>query len=340
MAVSDTKLRVDVADYTSAIKVGPRLDVGGGRGLFTTRGLRKGSVVVAAKALHAVYPRECKMKAAAAGKDDYDVKQAQKEMLLTGVIYKLLHQPGLVPQVEGLYCPAVKDPPPMDYPLAPVRQGVSPINTQLISQQVDVNHDQESRATYEGIQQEDDQVMTIFPIIPLINHSCYPNVSTCLYGDFCIILTLMDLPKGTEIVRPYNQADGGDFQVGEGYLQRERNVVRMFKTVCKCEWCEYDRKIPLRMHLARSRAMKAITDDMGVIGRTGLRLKSMQTKVEKHIKVVADNYPTNYRYPRVELAFAYSSLSFILGLQIKDTADLHRPMEGLRKSSHVPRRRR
>ncbi|XP_066953491.1 histone-lysine N-methyltransferase SMYD3-like [Macrobrachium rosenbergii] len=86
------------------------------------------------------------------------------------------------------------------------------------------------------------EVMELFPAKSLINHSCYPAISTNLFGRDSFWYAVKPIAAGEELTVSYIP----DFSI-QPKQQRKRDLVTVQNIVCSCQACEEN--WPIFVHL-------------------------------------------------------------------------------------------
>ncbi|XP_066953497.1 SET and MYND domain-containing protein 4-like isoform X2 [Macrobrachium rosenbergii] len=92
------------------------------------------------------------------------------------------------------------------------------------------------------------EMMELFPAKSLINHSCYPVISTNIFGRDSFWYAVKPIAAGEELAVSYIP----DFSIQPRY-QRKRNVVSFQNIVCSCQACEEN--WPILSHLPEIRCL-------------------------------------------------------------------------------------
>ena len=74
-----------------------------------------------------------------------------------------------------------------------------------------------------------------YPTVSLSNHSCAPNVYRYNYGNLCIVKSISEIPKGSQILDSY-----GPVYTTENIAHRQKYLAQQYFFDCCCEACRED----------------------------------------------------------------------------------------------------
>ncbi|KAH6885425.1 TPR domain protein [Thelonectria olida] len=256
---------IDCATFSKSVEVRP--SPGRGRGLFTTKTVTAGELLLCEKAFS--YCHE--------GSDQPDrqtrvlmnlttkrMTMGSQANLLTQVIQKLYHNSQLSASFGDLYC--------ADYPKVSVSEsdGLPVVDSFLVEKIISLNVFGAPRTSQASFSKAMSRSMTtkpgetsthttsgIWSLASRINHSCASNCRRSFIGDMQIVRATRDIPADTEIFFCYCVPDP---------LESYDDVQKKFDNwgfTCDCELCA-DRKATTREVLERRKIIcKKLKDVLG-----------------------------------------------------------------------------
>lgn len=239
---SQTAGRMDVGDHIGPVTV--KGSPSKGRGLFTTRDVRPGEVLLATKAYAAVFPDE-DFNVIALNLLTDQLETSTQVQIVSEVIYKLSDDPSSAGHVYGLH-QGPGHTGSLDYDLHAPKPETSaseraPIDVESLQRVLSYNAfgiDTVGPATFDnvGLEHGDDLTHTngtaLFLQNSLVNHSCLYNATWACFGDFQIIRALVEIPKGTEVFISY--------VVDAPFHRRVETLSIKHVKHCRCELCQED----------------------------------------------------------------------------------------------------
>lgn len=244
--------RLDIADYIGPIAVA---DIpGAGRGLVTTRQVDPGELLLCCKAVGASYPDDDESNSCPLVRlnlDNGHVSATSQVRAQTNLIHRLVDRPELALSILGLtagpsmaYSQYVSKPYPMrtmpvlDSGQAPrldidaaYVDGVLRFNAfgpaQRPKRNIGTRFDDEDAG-------ELSKSTMPHPLPAILNHACFPNVSSIFFSDIVTTRALTRLPKGTQIMHQYVR--------GEELYPLRANQLSKHGFQCECKLCVLDRE--------------------------------------------------------------------------------------------------
>ncbi|KAF4455900.1 TPR domain [Fusarium albosuccineum] len=312
---------IDCATFSRPVEI--RQSPGRGRGLFTTRPVSAGELLLCEKAFAYIW----------AG-DDESTKRINilmnlvtkrmvmggQALLLTEIVQKLYHGSQLSREFENLHH--------ANYQNVVVAEcdGVSVVDSFLVDKIISLNvfgsprtsqetylNERISTANLTETQQSEYTTSGIWLLASRINHSCAGNCRRSFIGDMQIVRATKDLAAGTELLFSYRYP--GLF---ESYQEAQRHFENWGFT-CDCELC-MARKITPASFLRRRKVlfneMRALFRNINAVNIPKLRrsLKSLEeTYTEKNVKA-----------PRLDVSGSYFGVGsyLIMNGQLKNGAIL------------------
>ncbi|KAK3899288.1 hypothetical protein C8A05DRAFT_37110, partial [Staphylotrichum tortipilum] len=191
--------RLDRATYIGPVRVqdaGPR-----GRGLFTTRPVKAGELLLCEKAFaYAAVdgPGTILLDSEAGGK----ITMGASSDLIDATIRKLYHNPSLISKVTNLHHGSY-------HPLPATEADGKPIiDSFLLRRTLSLNTfgcPNQPHST-----SEDSTASSLHPLASLLNHSCLSTARRVFIGDMLIARATRDLPEGAELTWWYQLPTKGD----------------------------------------------------------------------------------------------------------------------------------
>ncbi|KAL8279294.1 hypothetical protein RQP46_008331 [Phenoliferia psychrophenolica] len=246
--VLDDSSRQDIADYVGPIRVTRVEGRGGGRGVFATRDILAGEVLLVEKAFACEFPAKGVITLSLDLQANLGYSGTQSQIVST-IIAKLRDDPSLVDVVNALY--AGDDfPPPRDLPHSTtIYHNVDgpescDINTARIEGVCSYNcfggHAKVKAGVKNGPNDlgsaspvDSDSSTALFVRASLINHACAGSAFWQIFGDTIVVRARTSIKAGDEIFVPY---------VSPSAPSSDRVLKKHFPTApCTCALCEGDR---------------------------------------------------------------------------------------------------
>ncbi|KAM0426404.1 hypothetical protein ACHAPT_008451 [Fusarium lateritium] len=291
---------IDCANFSGPVEIRP--SPGRGRGLFTTKAVSAGELLVCEKAFAYSFIDD-KEKGA---RINLLMNLATKKMtvggqacLLPQIVQKLYHNPALSCAFLDLHYG--------DYQTVGVSEcdGAPVVDSFLVEKIICLNSfgaPRTSRSSYQesmtgGAKEPEFHTSGVWLLASRINHSCISNCQRSFIGDMQIIRATRDLPAGTELLFEYRVP-----KPLESY-QETQKALGNWGFTCGCELC-MDSKATSQTALQRRRAL---SQDLHHLMST-----SDTTDIPKARRLL-DNLEKTYRgkdpnTPRLELSKHYLAL--------------------------------
>lgn len=221
-------LRLDVADYMSN-DIHIAAATGKGKGIFSKRDIKQGTLIIASKAASIVYARECKFL------QHHAVNFYTKKVELytscqnaANLIYKARHDPHLTKEIYKLY--------PGDKINRNQFIDSSIIDPSRIEAILSYNSTKslplDFTSNFEPEENDLENNIGIWITPAYLNHSCLPNTRRIHFNDFVMIYASLDIKKGDEITRAYAPTF---------YSYEDRvNFLSQYGIKCDCKLCKLD----------------------------------------------------------------------------------------------------
>ncbi|KAH8719152.1 hypothetical protein GQ44DRAFT_712610 [Phaeosphaeriaceae sp. PMI808] len=225
IGLSRARPRVDAADFISNTKI--KNSPGQGRGLFATRNISTGEVIMYEKAFCVVWGHEKEAMTAMT----YDIRDDRIRVSPVGlskaIVQKLISNPSQIPKVMDLHG---------DY-----KGDGSKITKSKDGAIVDVFrvHDIMSRNAFGpgnqfGEEGARNASAGLWVHAAYINHSCIPNAAKEYIGDIMILRATRPIPSGAEIFHAYDESSD--------YEARQAALMTTWGFACKCKLCIVEAK--------------------------------------------------------------------------------------------------
>ncbi|EPE34368.1 SET [Glarea lozoyensis ATCC 20868] len=116
------------------------------------------------------------------------------------------------------------------------------------------------------------------------NHSCVPNCGRAFIGDFMTLRALHAIPAGTELTHQYSAPDASTLFRREAYLSN-------WDFDCTCRLCAGEKKIPDENHVKRTELAKKIKAEAMKFSANGRTISMTNVKaIEKMMRKLEDMY--------------------------------------------------
>ncbi|SPO04658.1 related to TPR domain protein [Cephalotrichum gorgonifer] len=203
---------IDCATYSAPVEV--RDSIGKGRGLFTTRAVSAGDLLLCEKAFAYVFSGED-----GAGHTSVLIKETAQRVitggyahLITQIVQKMLHDPDASREFRDLYSG--------DYAPAPPSKvdGLPVVDSCLVEKIISLNGFGAPRTSKEAFVKSfsdpkhrrfgggpTHDTCGIWVLAARINHSCTPNCQRSFIGDMQMVRAATDMEAGTELLFTYRQ---------------------------------------------------------------------------------------------------------------------------------------
>jgi tetratricopeptide (TPR) repeat protein len=223
--LSQARSRVDAATFTGHTEIKNSAEKG--RGLFTTRNIAAGELIMCEKAFCVVWGHEREAMTAMT----YDVRDDRIRVspigLSKAIVQRLISNPSQIPSVMNLYG---------DY-----QGGSKDVSTTEDGAVVDVFrvHDIMSRNAFGpgnqfGEEGARNASTGLWIHAAYINHSCIPNAQKEYIGDLMILRATRAIAAGEEIFHAYDESSD--------YDARQAALMTTWGFECKCRLCKAEAK--------------------------------------------------------------------------------------------------
>ncbi|KAK2752056.1 TPR domain-containing protein [Colletotrichum kahawae] len=294
---------IDCATYSAPVEV--RASPGRGNGLFTTKPVKAGDLLLCEKAFAYCYADEDDPMGQKNIKVLVNISTKRMSMggqanLVSSIVQKLHHNPRMMPRFMDLHRGG--------YRAAKPAEGEDrPVDTFLVERTISLNCFGAPRTTFANIPRIGDKVRAghttcgIWTIASHINHSCFENCCRSFIGDVMIVRASRDMPAGTELVFCYQSPETGD-----DYKATQKRLSSWGFT-CDCELCLDKKATPKAVFLKR----KALREDL-IQAITGCGVRTSPAQERKCLRILGELdqcYPSHEGAPRLEHWDAYVALS-------------------------------
>ncbi|KAI0812860.1 hypothetical protein GGR55DRAFT_687772 [Xylaria sp. FL0064] len=301
---------IDCATYSGPVTV---RDAGGrGKGLFTTKPVKAGDLLLCEKAFAYCY----------ADKDDpigmknmclllqLDTKRAKlggQAHLLTQIVQKLYHSPSLSEGFKALH--------PGDYTPVTVSNvdGQPVVDTFLVDRVINTNSFGAPRTTHSThmfIEKKDEEHHSsscgIWLLASRINHDCLGNCRRSFIGDMQIVRACQDIPPDTELSFPYQS-----FAPRTTYEETQK-VINNWGFICTCSWCLDRKSTKKKILVARNNLLKDLDAALGDVVESTIVDPTLLARVRRLLGQTGQKYSTRPGALRLELRDGYFTLGFAL----------------------------
>lgn len=225
VSLSKLRSRVDAATFTGATKI--QDSPGKGRGLFATRNIAPGELIMCEKALCVVWGHEREAMTAMT----YDLRDDKIRVspvgLTRSLVQKLISIPSQIPKVMDLYG---------DYQ-GESKKAFAHNDGPVVD--VFAVHDIMSRNAFGpgnqfGEEGARNASTGLWVYAAYINHSCVPNAAKDYIGDLMILRATRAIKAGEEIFHAYDEASD--------YEARRASLKTTWGFECKCRLCAAQKK--------------------------------------------------------------------------------------------------
>ncbi len=221
--------RLDHATFTANVVVRPSGKKG--RGLFATKEIKSGELILVEKAFAVAFESEI-------GTKTYIILNLNTNtgrigphaILFLTLVQKMLRNPSQARQVlqlfDGGYAPKC---------IAPIVDGVAVIDTFQVAAMMEHNAFgcPNTRST-DGMRMKESGKQSIsvgiWPAASYMNHACDPNSRRAFFGDMMIIRATKDIAKDQEISIAYCNAQYDN-------VETQKNFLKTWKFRCDCRIC-------------------------------------------------------------------------------------------------------
>jgi hypothetical protein len=260
--------RIDAADFLQNVRIGRSF--GRGRGLFATRDLKPGDVVMVEKAFCVVFGQEEDALSAMT----FDVRDEMVRVFPAGlckaVVRKLHDNPSQVGKVLDLYS---------DYQAPELDNGMSEGRRGWVDMwQV---HDIVARNAFgpggsgDGGKGRGENA-GLWIVASYMNHSCVPNAEKEYIGDLMVLRATREIKAGDEVMHTYVQVDS-DFE------DRRKILLEVWGFVCDCGLCAAEKGDEESVREKRrrlEREAEALMDEKGGSRLAVMKIRKLGREIE------------------------------------------------------------
>ncbi|KAF2655824.1 SET domain-containing protein [Lophiostoma macrostomum CBS 122681] len=214
-----------------------------GNGLYATRAIPSGELVLADKAFCVVWSHELEAMTAMT----YDVRDSRIRVspvgLASSIVQKLLSNPSLIPRVMDKYG---------DWQGTDESKGVVSTNDGPVVDVFRVQDIMSRNAFGVGAQYGEEGARNastgLFTYAAYINHSCIPNLKREFIGDLLVLRALRPLVEGEEIFLAYDE--------NPDYDARQAALMTTWGFECQCKLCEAEKTDGVDVRKKRAELVK------------------------------------------------------------------------------------
>ncbi|EMD40491.1 hypothetical protein CERSUDRAFT_121238 [Gelatoporia subvermispora B] len=237
---------VEAADYHGPIMIRQCVRRGGGRGMFATRDVAPGELLLVSKPFVAVYAQDLSPNTSMCSIDLISSKigTTTDAANMQWIIQKLYGNPDLHDAVFGLYAGPSHPSPPSSYTFEPTGD---PVEVDPLIPTIDIDVSRlEAIRSYNGFaplslaallqerDTDDERPPAGFYLLPsLFNHSCAPSAAWHCIGDLMVIRALQPIKAEDEITITYS--------LNPSFVDRSRGLQAHMISKCDCWRCEEER---------------------------------------------------------------------------------------------------
>ncbi|KAL2881108.1 hypothetical protein SGCOL_003398 [Colletotrichum sp. CLE4] len=289
---------VDCATYTGPVEV--RHSPGRGRGLFTSKPVKAGDLLLCEKAFAYSY----------AGDDDAVGRQNIKILmswdtkrmamggqadLLSGLVQKLHHNPQAASRFFDLHRGKYRSG-------ETAEQIQRVVDTFLVAMIVSLNCFGAPRASIlnlsdKGGEQGSYTTCGIWTQASHINHSCVGNCRRSFIGDVMMVRASRDIEAGTELLISYRMTDEG-----ASHDQTQKKL-QNWGFICQCELCEEKKLISKSTFQKRQGLFRDLKSTM-----KNCKTLAHESKAQRLLGQLEETYPARKGSYRLELWDSYLAL--------------------------------
>lgn len=250
------------ASFTANVKVQTARH---GRGLFVTKAMRPGDLIMCEKAFH---------HSTAESGTSRTIVDLDQETISTGVnvtrffrvVQRLQHNPTLTQKFLELYDGGRTAQPTLDFV-----DGMVPIDVRCIQARLDLNGFSCPAVTSAAEGSADQETSAgIWLTASAINHDCIGNASRSFIGDLLVLRATKDIAQGGEILIQYKAPEDGIDEF-HGTLQKTWNFT------CDCRLCESELQVPIYRRNIRRNASRQVAKLMDAAPISESKPPSAQT---------------------------------------------------------------
>ena len=266
-----------------------------GCGLFTTRDVEAGDLLLCEKAFHCAFEIIPGSNIGASTKRSYDSTSSGVTInmrLQLGTLHKVHRNP-------GIYLPALTSLSPRSSQTAIGPPSVldTTLNLHIMQRNAFATESVGSLSALhnmESYQSPKDSPLICSPtkttgiwfLASRANHSCLPNVCRAIIGDMLIFRAATSIPADTEIFITYVPAT-------DPYLTRRANLKNAWGFTCECPACRMDQGVSKKEHARRESLFQMLLSF--AIEPTTMSGKAIGTTIEQ----LAATYPPQQSHPGV-----------------------------------------
>lgn len=260
--------RIDAASFLQNVRIGESF--GRGRGLFATRDLKPGDVIMVEKAFCVVFGWEVDALSAMT----FDVRDERVRVFPAGlwkaVVRKLNDNPSKVGKILDLY--SDYHAPESDAMGEGRRGGVDIWQVHDIV----VRNAFGPGSSGDGEKERGEESAGLWIVASYMNHSCVPNAEKEYIGDLMVLRATREIKAGDEVMHNYVQVDG-DF---EG---RRKSLLEGWGFVCDCGLCVAERGDEESVTEKRrrlEREAEALMDEKGGSRLAVVKIRKLMKEIE------------------------------------------------------------
>ncbi|KAI0875657.1 hypothetical protein GGS24DRAFT_515289 [Hypoxylon argillaceum] len=315
---------IDCATYREPVAIRKTQDRG--NGLFTTKPVKAGDLLLCEKAFAYCYadlddPIGRRNTAFLLQSETGQIQRGGQAYLRTDIIQKLYHSPQAAKDFKALYHG--------DYTPLTVSEvdGQPVVDTFFVDKVTHLNSFAAPRTNYILYKASVDQneiaeempTCGIWTLASRINHSCMENCRRSFIGDMQIVRACQDLAAGTELSFPYP-----DFTPRDSYEETQKKL-GTWGFVCDCELCLDRKSTTKQMISTRGDLMVDLRAAMAKVmvkaPDSSVVNSILLTKLPGLVRQIEATYPKRQGAVKLEVMHGW----FSIGQRL---VSLHRPREG------------
>ncbi|KAI0550313.1 hypothetical protein F4679DRAFT_594767 [Xylaria curta] len=311
---------IDCATFKGPVAV--REAPGRGKGLFTTKPVKAGDLLICEKAFaycYADYSTGLRNMSVLFQLETNRAQIGGQACLLTDIVQKLYHSPQASQGFKALYHG--------DYAPVTVSQvdGQQIVDTFFVNKVMNFNYFSAPRTTYHArafsgqhLNKVEHTTCGLWLLASRINHACTANCARTFIGDMQIVRACQDLASGTELCFPYQR-----FDPPVSYEEIQKAMAK-WSFVCDCPWCLDLKSTTKTMLSKRNEIMKDLTTVFRKDIGNPIVDPAILAKILGLLKQADTTYPSREGAIRLEVSETYIMVgpAFLLIRQPYDGAEV------------------
>ncbi|TDL25406.1 hypothetical protein BD410DRAFT_638723 [Rickenella mellea] len=274
--------QVEMAEFTGPIQVRDVNGVGGGRGMFVTRDVKAGELLMVSKAI-AIGNENQEQPTIFVNCITNGILPTRAAALRSQLIERLWEDSRMNLIIQALYAgshcspptpyspsPSLENSKPLEHPLQPSTDidimrvdGVCSFNCFGLRHLNSIDPAPQNESDPESY-----RASGMFSLPSLCNHSCLPSAHWTCFGDFMCVRAGRNLQKDEEITIQYFS--------GHQSFEKRQKASSNWGFACQCVLCEMDRKDGAKLRKDREDAMFQIQQDINGAYDAGVMRRALK----------------------------------------------------------------